>query len=214
MSGTTSVSSSWGTLFPPFAAPGISTRHGGQLHDAAELPPIEQFLDHLPSILDFLVDDRAPAIPQVTLDTEWVTDEDTASVAGALMDRAPGATVHRPPGTDDDEGWAISGWQSYDWNSLASLGADGNERAVADQAWGATDWGSIADSDGTAYPLSREHGEVNGGTVPPSADEVAEALDGIARRIRSGELMIDNLRGTPPEAAMAAALAVLLRMRG
>jgi hypothetical protein len=42
---------------------------------------------------------------------------------------------------------------------------------------------------------------------------VARALDGIAQRIRSGELVIDQLSGTPPEAALAAALAALLRMR-
>ena len=47
-----------------------------------------------------------------------------------------------------------------------------------------------------------------------SYHEIADALDGIARRIRSGELVIDNLRGTPPEAAMAAALAILLKMQG
>ena len=47
-----------------------------------------------------------------------------------------------------------------------------------------------------------------------SANEIASALNDIADRIRSGELAIDNLHGTPPEAAMAAALAALMKMRG
>jgi hypothetical protein len=47
-----------------------------------------------------------------------------------------------------------------------------------------------------------------------SAEEVANVLDDLAYRIRSGELPIDQFTNQPPEAAMAAALAAMLRKRG
>jgi 3-methyladenine DNA glycosylase/8-oxoguanine DNA glycosylase len=45
-------------------------------------------------------------------------------------------------------------------------------------------------------------------------EEVATALDEIARRIRSGELSLQEFRGTPPEAAIAALFAAFLRKKG
>ena len=136
-----------------------------------DLPLIEQFLDELPSIEDYL--DDAPVIAEVA----------PASVSGRVE--------------QDSEGWAISGWQSYDWHSLAHLGRPPNDRMTPEEAWNPEPW---------PVSITADPG--------PSADEVAAALDDIAQRIRSGELPIDQFRSSPPEAAMAAVIAAMLRLRG
>jgi hypothetical protein len=94
----------------------------------------------------------------------------------------------------DDEGWAAADWQSYDWSGIASLGAPAPEAAEAHAAWSSTDWDPAS---GRGRPL-----------------EVAAALDEIARRIRNGELSLEQFQGTPPEAAIAALFAALLRTKG
>ena len=150
-------------IFPPFAQPDLTRRmksvqEGGADPPAEDdLPPIELFIDELPSIDDYLSD-------------------------------------------EDADGWAAAAWQSYDWSGLAGLGHPSSEGSEAEESWGMIE------------PVLRERVSA-GRHQGPSADEVAEALDGIARRIRSGELRIDQFHGTPPEAAMAAALAALLRLR-
>ena len=151
---------------------------------AEVLPSIDDFLDELPSIDDFL-DVDAPAD---------IVEPDSAPVAAEWS----------PAESQSEAGWAAGDWQSYDWGSLSSLNRAIPPGAGADETWGDADWPE-------PYPAARRNAPHG---ASPSADEVADALDGIAHRIRSGELVIDNLHGTPPEAAMAAALAVLLRMRG
>jgi hypothetical protein len=152
------------TAYPPFAQPDLNRRMIAVPQGAAdppaedELPPIEQFIDDLPSIDDYL-------------------------------------------SQEDDEGWAVAEWQSYDWSMLSELGHLTSRDSEADASWSSSEW-----SQGDSNPVGSPGG--------PSADEVAAALDGIAHRIRSGELSIDQFHGTPPEAAMAAALAALLRLRG
>ena len=143
-----------------------------------DYPPIEQFLDELPSIDDYVLDELAP------VDVE----EDAAF---------PAAVGNRDEPTHDSEGWAISGWQSYDWSGLAALARPLGD--TAESAWNAGD-------SRTGY---------SGGAAGTSdAEEVAQVLDDIAQRIRSGELPIDQFRTSPPEAAVAAALAAILRTRG
>src|SRR6266446_1581776 len=88
-------------------------------------------------------------------------------------------------------------WQSYDWSGIASLGAPAPEEVEAHAAWASTNWDSST---------GRSRG------LPPY--EVAAALDEIARRIRSGELSLAQFQGTPPEAAIAAVFAALLRTKG
>jgi hypothetical protein len=166
--------------YPPFAQPAGPVPVG-----AADPPPdddyplIEQFLDELPAIDDYL----EPGDP-----------------AGEAHDTS---SISDWSGQDqDDEGWAISEWQSYDWHGLASLGMPSPERAEADAEWGVTEWSR---GEQAATPAS--------GSVYPSSEDVAAALNAVAARIRSGELPIDQFRGTPPEAAIAAALASVLKMR-
>ena len=148
-----------------------------------EIPSIDEFLDELPAIEDFLLVDEEPAYAAPMADYA-----DESPTQPEWEEPAPLAV-----GAD---GWATGSWQSFDWSSAASLNRSGES---GETAWQETDWPSSIPGDSAASP---------------TPDEVADALDGIARRIRSGELVIDNLKGTPPEAAMAAALAVILRMRG
>jgi hypothetical protein len=108
----------------------------------------------------------------------------------------------------DADGWAIADWQTFDWSSVGSL-ARRTQHTAAEADWTATEW---APENAGAYESSE--GAFEPGSWETSADEVAAALNDIAERIRSGELAIDMFHGTPPEAAMAAALAALLRMRG
>ena len=177
--------------YPPFAKPSPLMEAPARLTEASRqeaaevLPSIDEFLDDLPSIDDFL-DVAAPAVIAQLADVE-VT---------------PSVAIDTPR---SEEGWAPAEWQSYDWGSLASLNRAIPHGAGSDETWDDADWPE-------PYPRSSPAPVDRGAT--PTADEIADALYGIAHRIRSGELVIDNLHGTPPEAAMAAALAVLLRMRG
>jgi hypothetical protein len=151
------------------------------------LPSIDQFVDDLPAIDDFLLEVTTPGVLPSTADT------------GNAPRSVPPVT--RSDAVIDNEGWAEADWQSYDWSRLASLGAPAPEAAEAHAAWSTTNWdsGQTARSEQSGY--LRE-------------DEVAAALDEIARRIRSGELSLHQFKGSPPEAAMAAAFASLLRSRG
>lgn len=169
-----------GLRYPPFAKPGAAAPQQTEV----ELPPIENFLDELPSIDDFLEADYPP-IEDFAPQTEEEVD-----------DFAPAAQ-------QSEEGWAAGSWQTYDWSAASALNRSTSSAVDSEDAWSESDW-----PDPVSMPSTRSTSD------SPTADEIANALDGIAHRIRSGELVIDKLQGTPPEAAMAAALAVLLRMRG
>ncbi len=171
-------------LHPPFARP-----------DAERLPAIEQFLDDLPLIDDFLLE---PENRGAT----------SAAPAPSLRPAEPLPAEpnrwHAPPQVETDvEGWASADWQSYDWSGLAALGAPEPEAAEAHAAWSSTIWDSASRKFRT--PVGRP---------APAGPEVAAALDEIARRIRTGELSLEEFRGTPPEAAIAALFAAFLRNKG
>jgi hypothetical protein len=199
-------------LFPPFAGPGMRARQS-QPDGGERFPAIEQYLDDLPSIADFLEADPVGDLPVADVPAADISSASPGIEFEPLSE--PAAAYENSPTApeNDEEGWAATGWQSYDWGALASLGVD-PDQAVADRAWRDTEWEGPAGSAGSNQGGPVYYDSAEGNAIGPNADEVAAALDGIARRIRSGELVIDNLRGTPPEAAMAAALAVLLRMRG
>ena len=157
---------------------------------ANQLPPIDQFVDDLPPIDDFLLPTEIPA---------------NAPVWPQVGPRSPVTRTSPPaPLEMDTEGWAAADWQSYDWGGLAALGAPEPEAAQAHAEWTSTNWESAAM--GLREITSRRN--------EPAGDDVAAALDEIARRIRSGELSLEQFRGTPPEAAIAAAFGALLRNRG
>ena len=141
---------------------------------------------------------EAPELPSID---EFVDElpmiEEFLAEPAPQEERLP-VTVQRSGGlATDAEGWAVADWQSYDWGGIASLGAPPPEEVEARAAWSSTNWDS-------ATVRSR-------GLAPY---EVAAALDEIARRIRSGDLSLEQFQSTPPEAAIAALFAALLRTRG
>lgn len=169
------------------------------IEEESNLPPIEQFLDELPSINEFLLPPE-PSVQPITYD--WSETSLYRPSPPAPQDRVVSRTPQRttPTGTPDidSEGWAVSDWQSYDWNTISSLGAPEPEAVEAHAAWSSTNW------DAATKRLT--------GGLP--VEQVAAALDEMARRIRSGELSLERFHGTPPEAAIAAVFAALLRTRG
>ena len=172
-----------GLRYPPFAKPGAPAPKPVTTEE--ELPPIENFLDELPSIDEFLEAADYPMIEEFA-PTEEQIEEYSAPVA-----------------VEKEEGWAAGSWQSYDWSSASALNRSTSSTMDSSDAWS-----------NSAWPDPVSVGSPDPGLRSPDADEIASALDGIAHRIRTGELVIDQSYGTRPEAAMAAALAVLLRMRG
>lgn len=109
------------TLHPPFAHPGspsrVTPQESGEVTSDAALPAIEEFLDDLPPIDDFLL------APEAHVEIA----RPAAPVAGA---------------TADDEGFADADWKSYDWSGLAALGAPEPEAVEAHAAWSSTSWDS------------------------------------------------------------------------
>lgn len=102
------------------------------------------------------------------------------------------------PSTSDEYGWEETDWQRYDWRSAAALGEAGDP--AANSAWAQTDWENPV----SAARDARES----------AAQAIADALDGIARRIREGDLVIPPPPAAVPDpATIAATLAALLGVR-
>ena len=94
--------------------------------DASALPPIEDFIDDLPSIQEFLMVTVMPAQPQALSIPDPVY---------APLPQAPATALET-----DAEGWASADWQSYDWSGLAALATPRPEAAEAHHAWSSTNW--------------------------------------------------------------------------
>jgi hypothetical protein len=95
--------------------------------------------------------------------------------------------------------WANTDWQQYDWRSLAALGEGGE--SAASNAWATTDWDAVGPRSERTARDSR----------PTAAQAIAGALDQIAQRIRSGELVVG--KGETDPATLAATLASILGIR-
>lgn len=198
-------------LHPPFAQPDPGRR--ATPHMPADAPAVEtESVDFLESSDSPAAHDFAPDSPEAMPSIERFVD-DLPSIDDFLLQGDAPPLVHADSANvmgsvsslqaeeTDSEGWAAGDWQSYDWSGLASLGAPAPEEAEAHAAWSSTNWGAgrLAPADTSTH--LRE-------------DEVAAGLVEIARRIRSGELSLHQFRGSPPEAAIAAAFASLLRNKG
>src|SRR5688572_30378281 len=152
-----------------------------------ELPPITRYL------YDFKTDQPdAGYLPMafggeprepVLESIEWKTPF-------AAMDASP------DPAARETGSWILEEWEQYDWKKAATLAADPNV-AAAQQAWVDLDW----EGDPGGEPRQR----------PPEL--VATILEGIAQRIRSGDLRVSGGPGMTEEAALTAVLAALLGVR-
>lgn len=206
------------SVYPPFS--GTQAVPGGRT-----LPSIEDFLDDLPLIDAFA---ESPVLEDAynagfdddyyegfreDYDSEFpLLDESAAAESLSDYPLATRANFETGESVAEEsvvDGWAVDDWQRYDWSSISSLGRQSADRAAADAEWGATEWISA----GVEGSDDRQ-GKTFTSRPGPGPQEVAIALDDIARRIRSGELLIDQFGGSPPETAMAAVLAALLRTRG
>src|SRR5205085_10413698 len=107
-------------LQPPFAQPDPGRHATTEMAPAEEvpethdLPSIDQYVDELPLIDEFLADPAQPEKP------------------------TPGENRHSGGLATDDEGWAVADWQSYNWSGIASLGAPAPEEVEAHAAWSTT----------------------------------------------------------------------------
>lgn len=129
-------------------------------------------------------------------------DEMFGEGAGPAPDMDPfGSAV--ADAESEDFGWEETDWQRYDWRSAAALGEAADPEAHS--AWAQTDWGVTAG--GAPPPPPRDLAE-------SAAKAIADALDGIARRIREGDLVVPTTPAAAPDpATIAATLAALLGVR-
>lgn len=110
------------------------------------------------------------------------------------------ATEVAPEPTDREQtgAWILEEWEQYDWKKAAALTGDPDIVAAQD-AWGDLDW----ESDPAGGAVGRQR--------PP--EMVAMILEGIAQRIRGGEVHVGGTPGMTDEAALTAVLAALLGVR-
>ena len=95
--------------YPPFAMPDVIVSRAASRVDA--MPPIEDFLDELPSIDDY-IDVSSSGLPSI--------DDFLATDAVAMSEQSQ--TESGQQADFDSEGWAIAGWQLFNWNGVAALG--------------------------------------------------------------------------------------------
>ena len=139
-------------------------------------------------------DYELPPIEHFT-DSVSAADLDPAARNDSFMD--PFAAPTEVPQTDPS-GWGETDWQRYDWSAAAALGDAGDPAAMS--AWAQTDWGNP----GSSAKDTRDS----------AARAIADALDGIARRIRDGDLVFPPPPASVPDpATIAATLAALLGVR-
>ena len=101
-----------------------------------------------------------------------------------------------PVAADRETGsWILEEWEQYDWKKAATLTAD-PDIVAAQQAWGDLDWEEDAGD-----PRQRQ------------PEMVATILEGIARRIRAGDLRVSGSPEMTDEAALTAVLGALLGVR-
>jgi hypothetical protein len=114
-----------------------------------DLPPVEHFLDPLPSVQQFVPNaESEPSDP-------WpVESGETAPIAERVPDVSEG-------------GWIETDWQHYDWNAVAALGESAERQASND--WATTDW------DGTVQP-ARDPRPTAAQAIATALDAIAQRI--------------------------------------
>jgi len=154
-----------------------------------ELPPITRYL------YDFKTDLPEPPYQPLTFG-----GAPSEPVLESIEWKSPFAATEVTPESEREQSgaWILEEWEQYDWKKAATLTSD-PDIAAAQQAWGDLDW----DGSPGAGGQSRHR--------PP--EMVASILEGIAQRIRSGDLRVSGSPGMTDEAALTAVLAALLGVR-
>lgn len=151
-----------------------------------ELPPITRYL------YDFNTEQVEPAFQPLTY------GEPREPVLESIEWKSPFAASEASPAAEREQSgaWILEEWEQYDWKKAATLTAD-PDVAAAQQAWGDLDWETDAGGEARQRP----------------PEMVATILEGIVRRIRSGDLRVYGSPGMTDEAALTAVLAALLGVR-
>lgn len=161
--------------------------------------PGDMWREELPPITRYLYDFRTepPEQPYQPLTFGGAPRE---PVLESIEWKSPFAATDVTPAAEREQSgaWILEEWEQYDWKKAATLAADPDVEA-AQQAWGDLDWEGSGNASGT----TRQR--------PP--EMVASILEGIARRIRQGELRVSASPGMTDEAALTAVLAALLGVR-
>lgn len=168
---------------PAYGTAGQTPTHGVGGETPSRSTPV-------PPLPGFTPARGTPAVPVPPADPRLIPGPGSRGFEGPPAGHAPAS----PPQPQGLEPWATGEWQRYDWRAAASLGPE--DRARAAQAWADLDW------EGDARTRATQRN-----------DEIAAALEEIARRVRAGELHVHGHAGMSAEAAAAAALAALLAKR-
>lgn len=158
-----------------------------------ELPPITRYL------YDYSTEPSEPTFePAFELSGPGKERREPILQSIEWTSQYPAATKPTPVPTERDQSgaWILEEWEQYDWKKAATLTAD-QDIVAAQQAWGDLEW----ESDTAVAARQR------------APEMVATILEGIARRIRAGELRVTGTPEMSEEAALAAVLATLLGLR-
>lgn len=155
-----------------------------------ELPPITRYL------YDFKTEQNETAFQPLAFGgppREPVLESIEWTSPFAATEVAPESAEREQTGA-----WILEEWEQYDWKKAATLTGD-PDVVAAQNAWGDLDW--EGDSAGRGVERRR----------PPEI--VATILEGIAQRIRAGDVHVNGAPGMTDEAALTAVLAALLGVR-
>lgn len=190
-----SVATSLNATIQFFAGEASATRD--VVAEPESLAPIEQFLETAsPYLRDASDFDDSYELPPVEHFMDSLPEGAAASVGNG--EPITHITARQEIDLESEAAqWGDTDWQHYDWRSAAALGDSADPEASS--AWSETDWEN-------APPPAREIRET-------AAKAIADALDGIARRIRNGELVIPSPGSVADPMAIAATLAALLGVR-
>jgi hypothetical protein len=112
-----------------------------------ELPPVEHFVDPMPSV------------------GEYGVDQSVETEAADSFGFAP-AEVSEATASDGGE-WGETDWQQFDWRSAARLGETGDTEAT--NAWAATDWDA-------SVPQPRQRRPTAAQALATALDEIAKRI--------------------------------------
>lgn len=192
-------------IAPPFVHKGARGNREAQPASISDFLVVEETA----SIADFLAPEtsfettspvaESYELPPIEHFTESAEDQGMYTAEGIAAQFADPFAAGDPAAEPDSFGWEETDWQRYDWRSAAALGETTDPEASS--AWAQTDWG-IA---GAPQPKDPRES---------AARAIADALDGIARRIREGDLALPSAPGGVPDpATIAATLAALLGVK-
>lgn len=160
--------------------------------------PGDAWREELPPITRYLYDYHVEPQPDSSQPGEYA-EPPRKPVLESIEWTSAYATQGSAPrsGERDASGaWILEEWEQYDWKKAATLTAD-PEIIAAQEAWGDLDW----EADAGSAPRQR------------SPEMIATILEGIAKRIRSGEVRVSGSPGMTDEAVLTAVLAALLGAR-